>query len=373
MEKSGNHRRRIRYAVVGLGHIAQVAVLPAFQHAKNSKLAAIVSGDETKRRRLSDRYDVPWDTDYRHYDGLLRSGEIDAVYIALPNDQHRDFTVRAAKAGVHVLCEKPMATTEEDCRAMIEAAKTHAIKLMIAYRLHFDPATLEAIRLIRKGELGNPRLFNSTFTMQVREGNIRAKRRRGGGPLFDIGIYCINAARYLFRDEPVEVSALAVNSGERRFREIDEAVSASLRFPGSRLASFVTSFGAADAGQLQVVGSRARLELTPAYEYAEGLTLQVTKDDRTRRRSFAKHDQFAAELEYFSDCILRDREPEPSGEEGLADVRIIRALDRSIASGRPVRLPAFRRRRRPEPSQMISKRGIRKPTTIVRAPSPHPD
>ncbi|MBV8880241.1 MAG: Gfo/Idh/MocA family oxidoreductase [Planctomycetaceae bacterium] len=365
--------RQVRYAVVGLGHIAQVAVLPAFRHAKRSVLAALVSGDEEKRRELSRRYKVDFVTGYDGYDSLLRSGSIDAVYIALPNDQHRDYTVRAARAGIHVLCEKPMATTEADCRAMIDAAREASVRLMIAYRLHFDPATLEAIRLIRNGQLGNPRLFNSTFAMQVREGNIRAKRRRGGGPLYDIGIYCINAARYLFRDEPIEVSAVAVNNGERRFDEIDEAVSATLRFPGSRLATFVTSFGAADAGRLQVVGSKGRLELDPAYEYAEGLTLEVTKDERTRRRKFAKHDQFAAELEYFSDCVLNGKEPEPSGEEGLADVRIIQALDRSIASGRRVKLSLRRRSRRPGPAQKVAYPGIRKPRRIVRARSPHPD
>ena len=373
--KNGNasaSRTHLRYAVVGLGHIAQVAVLPAFRHARKSVLAALVSGDSVKRRRVSEIYGVDTVVGYEGYDALMESGAIDAVYIALPNDLHREYAVRAARAGVHVLCEKPMATSEADCRAMIAAARSAAVKLMIGYRMHFDPATLEAIRLIHQGQLGEPRLFNSTFTMQVREGNIRARRSRGGGPLLDIGIYCINAARYLFRAEPIEVSALAVRGDDRRFREIDEAVSASLRFPGARLAAFVTSFGASDAGQFHVVGSKARLELNPAYEYAEGLTLQLTRDDKTRRHQFPKHDQFAAELEYFSECVLQGRDPEPSGEEGLADVRIIEALNRSIASGRPVKLSPHQRTRRPGPSQRIAYPGIRKPKTIVRAPSPHP-
>jgi glucose-fructose oxidoreductase len=364
--------RKVRYAVVGLGHIAQVAVLPGFRHAPNSELVALVSGDPVKRKKLADRHGARLSVDYEHYDALVSSGAVDAVYIALPNDQHADYTIRAAKAGVHVLCEKPMAETEEDCRAMIAAARAGGIRLMIAYRMHFDPATLEAVRTLQSGALGEPRLFNSTFSMQVRDENIRVKRKRGGGPLYDIGIYCINAARYLFRDEPVEVSALAVNNGERRFREIDEAVGVTLRFPKSRLATFLTSFGASDTGQLQVVGSKGRLDLSPAYEYAEGLTLEVTKDDRTKRRRWGKHDQFAAELEYFSDCILHERPPEPSGEEGLADVRIINALDRSISSGRPVKLAPLRRTRRPVPSQKIAKRGHPKPTT-VRARSPHPE
>lgn len=364
--------RKIRYAVVGLGHIAQVAVLPAFRHARNSELAALVSGDPAKLRHLAKRYRIRLATDYDGYDDLLRSGAVDAVYIALPNDQHRDFAVRAARAGVHVLCEKPMALDEKECAAMIQAARRAKVKLMIAYRLHFDAANLEALKLARRGKLGNLRLFNSTFSMQVSEGNIRVKRARGGGPVYDIGIYCINAARALFQAEPVEVSAIAATDGGKRFREIDESVSATLRFPGARLASFVCSFGAADEGEYELVGTKGTLCLAPAYEYAEPLTLEVTEDGRTKSRTFPKRDQFAAELEYFSRCILEDRDPEPSGEEGLADVRIIRALDRSVATGRAVKLAPADRSRRPHPSQKIRRPPLRRPPKHFHAQSPHP-
>src|SRR5207244_3360601 len=126
-----------------------------------------------KRRTLTKRYGVPMAVGYDDYDALLRSGDIDAVYIALPNDQHRDFAVRAAEAGIHILCEKPLAVTSKDCLDMIEAARDGHVKLMTAYRLHFDPANLEATRIIQSGHLGEARVFNSTFTMQVKEGNIR--------------------------------------------------------------------------------------------------------------------------------------------------------------------------------------------------------
>jgi predicted dehydrogenase len=191
---ASQQNRRIRYAVVGLGGITQVAVLPAFKHAKNAELTALVSGDPTKQKELGKRCKVTRVYSYGQYAQCLASGEIDAVYVALPNHMHADYTVAAARAGVHVLCEKPMATTEEECRAMIRAAHDGHVKLMIAYRLHFEEGNLEAIRIAQTGELGELRIFNSTFTQQVHPGNVRLQASSGGGTLEDMGIYCINAA-----------------------------------------------------------------------------------------------------------------------------------------------------------------------------------
>src|SRR5258707_7118581 len=152
---TSKHRRQIRYAVVGLGYIAQVAVLPAFAHArKNSRLTALVSGDPEKLKTLGRRYHVDHLFSYREYDDCLRSGMVDAFYIALPNHLHADYTIRAARAGIHVLCEKPMAVTEKECRAMIQAAERAGIKLMIGYRLHFEEANMTAVRIVRSGKLG---------------------------------------------------------------------------------------------------------------------------------------------------------------------------------------------------------------------------
>ena len=234
-----SQRRRIRYGVVGLGHIAQVAVLPAFAHATNSELTTLISDDETKLRELSRRYRVPHTYSYEQYDQCLREGHIDAVYIALPNSMHCEYAKRAARAGIHVLCEKPMAVTESECRQMIRAARQSHIKLMVAYRLHLEKANVRAVTIARSGKLGRLRMFNSTFTMQVRPGDIRTQRKMGGGSLYDIGVYCINAARYLFQDNPIEVSTFAVKGTDRRFREVDEMSGALLRFPHGRLASFV--------------------------------------------------------------------------------------------------------------------------------------
>jgi predicted dehydrogenase len=356
-------KRPIRYAVVGLGHIAQVAVLPAFAHARrNSRLAAIVSGDRTKRRDIAKRYRLDRAFGYDEFDECLRS--VDAVYIALPNSMHAEYTIRAARAGVHVLCEKPMAVTATECRQMIAACRRAKVKLMIAYRLHFETLNLSAMDLARGGRLGELKFFNSSFSMTVRRGDIRTKRAYGGGTLYDIGVYCINAARNLFRAEPTYVSCVSVNSVSSTLAEIDETTAAILRFNDDRVGAFVTSFNAADVASYRIVGTKGDLHADPAYEYAEGLEYTLTVNGKVTRKAVTKRDQFAPELLYFSDCILKDREPEPSGEEGLQDVRIVEALYQSAKSGRPVAIRPFTKTVRPSGRQRITRPGIKKPTLI---------
>jgi glucose-fructose oxidoreductase len=367
-------RRRIRYAVVGLGYISQAAVLPAFRHArKNSELAALVSDDPTKLRTLARRHGADKLYDYEGFDECLADQTIDAVYIALPNAMHREYAIRAARAGKHVLCEKPLAVTSADCEAMREAAAESGVRLMTAYRLHFEKANLEAVEVVRSGRIGEPRIFHSVFTMQVAADNIRlSPTEEGGGPIYDIGIYCINAARYLFRAEPEEVFAWSANIGDPRFEACPEMMTCVLRFPVQRLATFTCSFGASETGWYQIVGTKGDLRMDPAYELAEPLVQKVTVGGRTSQRTFPKRDQFASELLYFSDCILNDREPEPSGREGLADVRIIQALLESARLGRPVKLDEFERRSRPTMAMEKKRPPVPRPRLIhAEAPSEH--
>jgi len=362
--------KHVRYAVVGLGHIAQVAVLPAFVHAaSNSQLTALVSDDTKKLEELSARYRVPHTYTYKQYDECLRRGHIDAVYIALPNNLHCEYATRAARMGIHVLCEKPMAVNEQECRRMIHAAGRARTKLMIAYRLHFEKANMSAVEIARSGKLGKLRLFNSLFGLQVREGDIRVRRKLGGGSLYDIGIYCVNAARYLFQDNPVEVCAFSMKGTERRFREVDEMSGALLRFPGDRLASFICSFGAADVSSYELIGTKGRLQVDPAFEYVGPLIHRLTCDGETKTRRFPAGDQFAGELIYFSDCVLHNKEPEPSGLEGLIDVQIIQALYRSAAMRKPMKLTLPAKHHWPTHKQVIRRPPVRKPT-LVRTQSP---
>lgn len=357
----------IRYAVVGLGEISQEAVLPGFSHAENSKLVAFVSSDPEKQKELGRKYGVSRMVSYDGYEELLRSGEIDAVYIALPNHLHAEYTVRAARAGVHVLCEKPMAVTEDECLMMTEECKNAGVKLMIAYRLHFEQSNLDSIRIAQSGVLGELRLFHSLFSQEVKHmEDVRLKYdvAQGGGPIYDMGIYCINAARYLLRDEPYEVVATAASSDDPRFAKVPEAVSVTMQFPKDRLATFTASFGAASNSVYNVTGTKGSLQLDPAYGYTEEVKQKLTVEGHKSERTFSKHDQFAAELIYFSDCILADKEPEPSGEEGLADVQIIRAIHESLSTGKPVPLVITHSSHRPGPDQEISRPPVEEPELV---------
>jgi glucose-fructose oxidoreductase len=328
--------RKIRYAVIGLGHIAQVAVLPAFKNAGNSELFALVSGDSEKLKKLGEKYKIAHRYAYDDYSRAL--GNVDAVYLALPNHLHREYAVRAAAAGVHVLCEKPMAVTEEDCHAMITAAEQNNAKLMIAYRLHFE-------------------------AQQVRGDNVRVTEfaAQGGGPLFDMGVYCINAARYLFGTNPTEVFAVTANNGEERFRQVEEMTSVVMRFPQDRIATFTCSFGAADVSRYSLIGTKGVLRVDPAYEYAMGIEHQLTVGGRVKTRTFPKRDQFAAELAYFSDCILKNKEPEPSGLEGLADIRIVQAIYESARLKEAVSIAPVPSKKRPNLQQEIHRPAHGKP------------
>lgn len=371
---ANRHPAPVRFAVIGLGHIAQAAVLPAFQHAKrHAVLAGLVSGSQNKLTQLGRRYRVAHLHRYETADKLFASGDIDAVYIALPNSLHATWAIRAARAGLHVLCEKPMAVTARECARMIGVARRHRVKLMVAYRLHFERANLEVAELVRSEKrIGPLRYFDSQFSMQVKPGNIRLQRRLGGGPLFDIGLYCLNAARYVFAAEPAEVWATALRSGDRRFREVPETVTAAMRFSGDRIATFTCSFGAADRSRYEIVGTRGSIVVEPAFEYAEGLAYQLIIDGRKRRKQFAKSDQFAPELVHFAQCIRAHREPEPSGQEGLIDVRIVEAMERSMVSGRWVSLAARpTRRRRPSLDQEIRRPTVPREPELVNAQSAH--
>ena len=239
-----------------------------------------------KRREVARRYRLDHAFGYDDYEACLE--HVDAVYIALPNSQHAEYTIRAARAGVHVLCEKPMAVTADECERMIAACAEHRVKLMIAYRLHFEEMNLKVIDLVRKGRIGEPKFFNSSFSMTVRRGDIRTKKALGGGSLYDIGVYCINAARYLFRAEPKEVVAVSVNSGVRALAEIDESTAAILRFDGERVASFVTSFNAADVAEYRIVGTKGDIHVESGLRVRRGPRLHA---DRRRQDAAQDHRQ----------------------------------------------------------------------------------
>jgi predicted dehydrogenase len=370
-QKSASKTRKIRYAVVGLGYIAQVAVLPAFAHAKkNSELVALISQDQKKLKQLGQKYGIRGLYSYDQYEECLQQEEIDAVYIALPNHLHCEYTTRAAKAGVHVLCEKPLATSVKECEIMIRTADHHRVQLMVAYRLHYEEANLRAIQIVQSGKIGNPRYFQSAFSLPVEDkNNIRLREETGGGTLWDIGIYCLNAARNLFQAEPHEVFATTAGQGNGQFQEVEEMAAVTLKFPDDRLASFICSFGAADVSEFRIVGTKGQLRVTSAYEYVEPITHYLTINGKEKQQTFSKRDQFAPQLVKFSECLLNDTVPEPAGDEGLHDIRIIEALYRSAQKGQPVSLQEVERKRRPTLRQNVRRPPVKKPQ-LVNAQSP---
>jgi predicted dehydrogenase len=361
----------IRFAVVGTGWFAQEAVLPAFANARNAELAAIFSGDPEKRDEVGERYAVPA-YGYEEYEEKLKAGEFDAVYIVLPNSLHKEYTIAAARHGVHVLCEKPLAGTAAECREMIDACERGGARLMTAYRLHFESANLAAIKHITDGEIGEPRVFHGFNCQTIEAGNTRLDADLKGGPLMDLGIYCINAARYLFRDDPTEVSGFASRPPGPKYSEVPEMVTAVMRFPGERLATFSCGFGESKVSEFRVIGTKADIRLMPAYTFRGENTMYFTKDGNVKETRFPERDQVGAEIVYFADCIRIGTNPEPDGYEGLADLIIIDAIKESIRTGSAVPLAPFKKKGFPTPAQEFKLPKIEAPK-LVNAASPSGD
>lgn len=338
----------INYAVVGAGWISQIAFLPGVAQSGNSRVAAIVTGDRAKAQRLADFHGVETVVDYPGYDALMASPAIDAVYIALPNPMHADYAIRAARAGKHVLVEKPLAANEDESLAMIAAAREANVFLMTAYRLHNEPGTVAVLEHIRANAIGRPLLFQSVLSFQAALGNHRLKAAAWGGPLQDIGVYCINAARHIFAEEPIEAMAMAHRPGDDpRFSEVDASVAAMLRFPSGGLAQFIASFGTAEVDSYHVIGTLGDLTLDPGFRFETATKLRLRRDGKTIETQYPQIDHFGAQVAYFSDCITAGSPPEADGEEGLADMRALIAIERAVSTGRPQPISSPPRTRHP--------------------------
>ena len=359
---------KVRYAVVGLGWIAQAAFMPGVEHTGNSEITALVTGHEEKAEKLGEKYGVTRHYTYDEYDELLASGDIDAVYLALPNFSHVDYAVRTLKAGIHLLLEKPMAVSVEQCDRIITAAESTGAKLMLVYRLHHEPGALEALRIVRDGELGRVHLFTSTFSKQVALGNHRARHGFWAGPVPDMGPYPLNMVRNLFGAEPIEVSATGISTDPDRFN-FDDTVSVTLRFGegkarDSRVASFTVSYNGGDVDDFRVVGEKGDIFSQPAYQVGSAMQHIKTIAKEKTTQTFSTTDQFGGELRYFSECILNNINPEADGEEGRLDVRVIAAIERSLITGQPQRLDPAHRTRRPVASQIQDLYAVEEPELV---------
>lgn len=319
--------RQTGYAIIGIGRIAG-HFMPATRATTNSKVTALVSGHRDKALRVAAQYGVPESSiyNYDNFDSIASNKSVDAVYVALPNSMHAEYTIRAAKAGKHVLCEKPMATSPADCESMIAACKSASVKLMIAYRCQYDPTHLKAIDLIRSGAIGKVQAIESAFGFNIAPGEWRLeKKMSGGGPLVDVGIYALNASRYLTGEEPQGFGAYtSVIDRDGRFSQVEENVSWTTRFPSGILAACNCTYGADMTGFFKVHGSKGSIDVDPAFNY-DGLHLRAAYPGARLDLPNPGRDpyQFVAEAEHFSHCVQNGLEPKTAGEEGLRDMRCI--------------------------------------------------
>lgn len=329
------------YAVVGIGSIAMGEVMPALTKTKRSRLTGLVSGHPDKARHFAKLYDVPEKNiyNYDNYDQIASNPEIEVVYIALPNSMHPEYTIRGAKAGKNVLCEKPMCTSVKDAEAMISACRAANRHLMIAYRLHYERYNLEAMKMCREKQFGPIKMVDAEFSFVI--GNPTQWRLNealaGGGSLMDIGIYCLQAARYLTGEEPVSVFAQTSSSDPVKFREVEENISFLLNFPSGAIANCYSSYGTDGMDRYRAGGPQGWIEMEPAFVYS-GLVQRTYKDGKFTTTQPSTWDQFAAEIDAFSRAVQLNKNVATPGEEGLRDMKILMACYESARTRQLVAL-----------------------------------
>ena len=340
LDVPGDRPKKLNWAVVGLGELALGQVLPAFALSEKARPYALVSGHTEKAAKVAAHYGIDPKNiyDYENFDTIANDPNIDVVYIILPNTMHAEYTIRALKAGKHVLCEKPMAPTEAECLQMIDASKSAGKKLMIAYRLHYEPYNLKAVDLLRSGAFGKIQLIEASNLQTTVAPNIRLSNKTAGGPVGDLGIYCLNAVRYLTGEEPIEVSAMLCQPPDNpNFGEVAESVTFQLRFPSGVLAMCGCGFGSEISSRFRVNASSGWLQLEQAFKYS-GQRMISKAGATTYEFECPSVNQFAAEMDHFCTCIRGDRQPKTPGEEGLRDVRIIDAIKRAAWTGNRIKV-----------------------------------
>jgi glucose-fructose oxidoreductase len=334
--------KQIGFALVGLGNLAINQLMPAFAQCRRAKLVGFVSGRPEKAKQLAQLYGVDQKNiyGYDNYERIADNPAIDVIYVVLPNSMHAEYTIRALKAGKHVLCEKPMATTAEDCERMIAAAKAANRKLMVGYRVRYEPFNQALIAYAKDtAEAGPTRLILADAGFNIGDPTQWRLRKQmaGGGSLMDIGIYALNAARYLTGEEPVAVNAMMYTTpNDPRFTEVEENIMFQLRFPSGILANCGSSYGGG-VNRHRVVKQRGAAELEPASSYT-GLRMRVWRGGNIEERVLPQRNHFTGELDHFADCIINDTAPLTPGEEGLKDMRIIASIYEAARSNRTVAL-----------------------------------
>ncbi|MEW5979737.1 MAG: Gfo/Idh/MocA family oxidoreductase [Acidobacteriota bacterium] len=331
--------RPVGFAVLGMGRFAQCAILPAFRHSRKARLVAVISGDKSKAARLAKEFGASATYSYEELPLCFENPQVEAVYIATNNSSHARYAIEAAKAGRHVLCEKPMANTVEECRDMLQASRNSAVQMMIAYRKYFDPACHELKRLISAGKLGQLKCIHSGFGFLPRRkarGWRLDGKSNGGGPLADLGVYVVSTVRYLLEKEPVEVDAHIWTTDSKRFSRVEENIAFRLSFPGGVVLQATASFGAAHSSFMHVHGAKGWVVWNPAFEWDKERRLFGKIGTQVFERKFRRIEELARELDAFATSVRRQHAPEPSALQGLRDVAILTAINRAARERRPI-------------------------------------
>jgi predicted dehydrogenase len=331
--------RRIGYAVVGLGNLTRNAVLPAFAHSKKAKLVALVSRDSGKAAKLSAKFKSPHSYSTAHYADCLANPDVSAVYVVTPPGQHKEFTVRAAEAGKHVLCEKPLAATAAQSARMVEACCQNGVLLMTAYRKYFEPSTVYLKSLISSGALGRIDMIHTSFSEvhkpKIAPGWLLDAALAGGGPLMDLGIYCVNTSRWLAGEDPASVVAHSWCHDKRRFKDVEEGITFRLGFPSGLVVHGSSTYSPAISSFIFIQGTKGWLSLSPAYTYDEERHVTGKIGTRSVDRRFKVLDEFALELDAFSSAVLNNTKIAPDGAQGHRDMLILEAIYKSARIQQP--------------------------------------
>lgn len=332
--------KRIGFAVVGLGKIAQGSVLPAFANSKRAKLVALVSRDRKKATRLARKFGAKTIYTNDKYAACLANPNISAVYIATPPGDHAHLTIAAARAGKHVLCEKPLAATSEQSAAIVEACRKNGVLLMTAYRKYYEPSSLHLKKLILSGELGRIDVIHTAFSELYSPGVSQSwlvdPRLAGGGPLMDLGVYCVNTSRWLVDENPHEVSAQSWVHDAAKFQDVEEGISFRLRFPSGLVIVGSSTYGAALSSFIFVQGTKGWASLAPAFPFDEVRYLSGKIGKRDFTRIFKVMDEFALEIDALASAIQNNQALEADGVEGHRDVVILEAIYESAKTKQPV-------------------------------------
>jgi predicted dehydrogenase len=331
-------QKPVGYAAVGLGTISDI-FMRGCANSQTAKITALVTGHpDTKGAKYAAMYGIPKTSIYTYetFDRIRDNKDVDALYIGLPNSMHREYTLRGAQAGKHVLCEKPMAISSAECREMIDACRRANLKLMIAYRVHYEPTWMQAIEIIKSGQIGQLESFQGGFFGQMPAGWRLTRKLGGGGALMDLGIYPLNAIRHITGEETTDFKAtVSTRDQSGRFSEMEQSLEWSMKFPSGILASGDCSYGQRGPGFLNINGEKGYLVAEPGFNY-DGVHFhgEVGGKPVDLLSSGKQPYQFTIEAEHFADCIRRNKQPESPGEEGLKDMLAIEAIYK--AAGTPI-------------------------------------